>query len=250
MSEQPNSPASSAEQRGVAAPPDDLTGRYTAWRKSSLGSITERLEIAAVFDVLAPIEGKRLLDAGCGDGIYSVEAARRGARVTGLDLSEDMLNEARKRSLAAGVAVDWQPGDVLRLPYPDDSFDIVMAITLLCLVPDPGVAISEMARVLAPGGRLILGDLHRWSLVAAKRRIRGWAGNAFWREAHFWTATELVALMARAGLKPGGKRGAAYFPPFGIAARVLSPFDPFFSRLGTLGAAFLVVEGLKPTSRQ
>lgn len=231
---------------GLDPEEDKLTQRYTAWRNSALGSITERLEIAAVFEMLGSIEGKRLLDVGCGDGIYSVEAARQGARVTGLDLSQEMLGEARKRSLAAGVTVDWQQGDVLRLPYPDNRFDIVIAITLLCLVPDPGAAICEMARVTAPGGRVVLADLHRWSLVAAKRRIRGWGGDEFWRGAHFWTAKELLTLMARAGLGPGRKHGAAYFPPADIAARLLSPVDPLFARLGTLGAAFLVVEGLKP----
>jgi ubiquinone/menaquinone biosynthesis C-methylase UbiE len=228
----------------------NLSQRYAKWRNSTLGSITERLEIAAVFDLLGPIEGKRLLDAGCGDGVYSIEAARRGARVTGLDLSEGMLNEARKRSLAAGVTVDWKRGDVLRLPYPNDSFDIVTAITLLCLVPGPGAAVAEMARVLAPGGRVVIGDLHRWSLVAAKRRLRGWSGNAFWRDAHFWTAKELLALLSHAGLKAGRKRGTAYFPPSGIAARVLSPLEPLFSKLGTFGAAFLVVEGLNPPALQ
>lgn len=70
-----------------------------------------------------------------------MEAARRGARVSGLDLFEDRLGEARKRSLAAGVEVDWQQGDALRLPYPDDSLDIVIAITLLYL--DPSAAICE-----------------------------------------------------------------------------------------------------------
>lgn len=226
---------------------DNLTQRYAAWRTSDLGSITEGIEIATVFEMLGPLEGQRLLDVGCGDGIYSVEAAQRGARVTGLDLSEDMLSEARKRSLREGATIDWRVGDALRLPFADASFDVVIAITLLCLVPTPGAAISEMARVLAPSGRLVIGELHRWSAVAAKRRIRGWGGNEFWCEAHFWTAKELVDLMAQAGLKPGRKRGAAYFPPSDIAARALSRFDPIFSRLGTPGAAFLVVEGLKPS---
>lgn len=227
--------------------PDDLTQRYAAWRQSSLGSITERIEMDAVFDLIGPLEGQRLLDVGCGDGIYSVEAARRGARVTGLDLSEDMLSEAGNRSLPEGVTIDWRVGDALRLPFADASFDVVVAITLLCLVPTPSTAISEMTRVLAPGGRLVVGELHRWSAVAAKRRIRGWGGNEFWREAHFWTAKELVDIMAQAGLKPERKRGAAYFPPSDTAARALSPLDPMFSRLGTLGAAFLIVEGLKPS---
>ncbi len=225
---------------------DSLTQRYVAWRKSALGTITEQLEIAAVFRMLGPLDGKHVLDAGCGDGIYSTEAARRGAHVTGIDMSEAMLAKAKKRSDAQGVAVDWQRGDVQKLSFPDGNFDIVVAITLLCLVSDPRIAIFEMARVLAPGGRLILGDLHRWSLVALKRRVRGWAGNAFWRDAHFWTANELMELMAHAGLQPGRTQGAAYFPPLSFAAQLLAPVDPLFARFGNLGAAFLIVEGVKP----
>lgn len=235
----------SLKRHDSAGPSGDLTQRYADWRRSAVGSLTERFEIAAVFDLLGPLEGKRFLDVGCGDGIYSVEAARRGARVSGLDLSEDMLNKARERSLAEGVKVDWQAGDACRLPYPDCSFDVVVAITLLCLLPTPGAAVSEMVRVLAPGGRLVLGDLNRWSLVAAKRRIRGWGGNAFWREAHLWTAKELLELLTGSGLKPGRKQGAAYFPPVDIAARLLAPADPLLAQLGTFGAAFIAVEGLK-----
>ena len=97
---------------------------------------------------------------------------------------------------------------------------------------------------------MVIGELHRWSLVAAKRRLRGLRGNAFWRDAHFWTAKELLALLSHAGLKAGRNRGTAYFPPSGIAARVLSPVDPLLSKLGTFGAAFLVVEGFKPPALQ
>jgi len=74
---------------------DDLAQRYRAWRTRTLGAVTERLEMAAVLEFLSPVEGKRILDAGCGDGTYSVAAAERGALVTGVDLSEDMLAMAR-----------------------------------------------------------------------------------------------------------------------------------------------------------
>jgi ubiquinone/menaquinone biosynthesis C-methylase UbiE len=225
---------------------DDLAQRYRDWRTSTLGAITERLEMAAVLDVMAPLQGKRVLDAGCGNGTYAIEAAEREALVTGIDLSDDMLAAARARSAARGVAVDWRQGDVLTLPFPDASFDRVIAITLLCLVPDPHGAMRELSRVLAPGGRLVIGELHRYSLWAMKRRIRGWSGDAFWRGARFWTASALRQLLADSGLQPGKARGVAYYPPLAPFARLMAPVDPLLSRLGTLGAAFLIVDGVKP----
>jgi len=201
--------------------------------------------MAAVLELLAPLEGRRVLDAGCGDGAYSLAATERGAIVTGVDLSEDMLALARERSAARGVKVDWRQGDVLALPFPDSSFDLAIAITLLCLVPDPRGAVRELARVLVPGGRLVIGDLHRWSFWAMKRRIRGWSGDTFWRGARFWTVSALQNLLVDSNLHPGRARGVAYYPPLGSLARLLAPVDPLLARLGTFGAAFLVVEGIK-----
>jgi ubiquinone/menaquinone biosynthesis C-methylase UbiE len=224
---------------------DDLAQRYRAWRKRTLGVVTERLEMAAVLELLAPLEGKRVLDAGCGDGVYSIAAAERGAFVTGVDLSEDMLAAAQARSAARGIAVDWRQGDVMALPFPDSGFDLAIAITLLCLVPDPREAVRELARVLVPGGRLVIGELHRWSFWAVQRRIRGWSGDSFWRGTRFWTASALRDLLAGSNLQPGRVRGAVYYPPFGPVARLMAPADPLLGRLGTFGAAFLVVEGVK-----
>ena len=224
---------------------DDLAQRYRAWRTRTLGAVTERLEMAAVLELLAPLEGKRVLDAGCGDGAYSLAATERGAFVTGVDVSAEMLAAAQARSAARGVKVDWRQGDVLALPFPDASFDLAIAITVLCLVSDPQRAVRELARVLVPGGRLVIGDLHRWSLWAMTRRMRGWAGNSFWRGARFWTASALQDLLVDANLRPDRVRGVAYYPPLGSLARVLAPVDPLLARLGTFGAAFLVVEGIK-----
>ncbi len=224
---------------------NDLAQRYKSWRDRSLGVITEHLELAAVLELLGPLEGKRVLDAGCGDGVYALAASERGALVTGMDLSTGMLAVARARSAASGLVVDWTPADVLAIPFPDASFDVVMAITLLCLVPDAMSAVRELSRVLAPGGRLVIGDLHVRSLWAIERRIRGWAGNALWRGAHFWTANGIRKLLIDANMRPGRVRGAVYYPPVEAIARLMAPVDAALSRLGTFGAAFLMVEGVK-----
>jgi len=231
----------------LPAPDENLAHRYRRWRRSTLGSVTERVEMSAVFDLLGALAGKRVLDAGCGDGSYALEAARHGGVVTGIDLSEEMLALARARGAEQGINVDWRYADVISLPFADESFDQVVAITLLCLVPDPRAAVLELSRVLAPGGRLLVAELHRWSIWASIRRIRGWAGNAFWRGTRFWTTSALQRLFLEAGLRPGRVRGSVYYPPLGSAARLLAPVDPLLARIGVCGAALLIVEGVKST---
>jgi 2-polyprenyl-3-methyl-5-hydroxy-6-metoxy-1,4-benzoquinol methylase len=98
--------------------------------------------------------GMRVLDVACGTGVVSVTAARRGARVTGLDLTPELLAIARQNATTAGVTVDWHEGDIERLPFPDAAFDVVTSQFGHIFAPRPDVAIAEMLRVLRPGGTI------------------------------------------------------------------------------------------------
>jgi ubiquinone/menaquinone biosynthesis C-methylase UbiE len=80
------------------------------------------------------------------------------ARVTGIDLSPEMLELARRRISLSGHDIDLRTGDAQDLPFDDESFDVVVCTYSLCNIPDPAVAIAEMRRVLRPGGRLVLVD--------------------------------------------------------------------------------------------
>jgi ubiquinone/menaquinone biosynthesis C-methylase UbiE len=131
---------------------------YERWRRSVVGSITEAREVEIIFDLAGPLEGQRLLDVGCGDGVYLIEAARLGAAATGVDRSEAMLITARRHAADHGVEVELRQGDAHALPFDDGTFDVVVAITMLCLVPDAAKAVNEMARVTVPGGRVIIGS--------------------------------------------------------------------------------------------
>jgi SAM-dependent methyltransferase len=157
-----------------------------------------------------------------------------------------MLAAGRARAEASGVAVQLLQGDVRALPFPDGSFDLVLAVTVLCFVNDAARAVSEMARVLVPGGRLLIGELGRWSLWAAKRRVNGWLRSRVWRAAPFRSARALKGLVTEAGLAVTGVHGAVYYPPFGAMAAVLAGCDAWIGKRTTAGAAFLVVEGRKP----
>jgi ubiquinone/menaquinone biosynthesis C-methylase UbiE len=80
------------------------------------------------------------------------------ARLTGVDLSPEMLVRARSRSVEIGRPIDLKEADVVALPFGDDSFDTVVSTLAMCAVPDDRAGILEMRRVLRPGGRLLLLD--------------------------------------------------------------------------------------------
>jgi SAM-dependent methyltransferase len=219
---------------------------YHRWRGGTLGAITERIEIDLVLDMAGGICGRQVLDVGCGDGMLAASAAGRGAHVNGVDTSLEMLEAARERASLLGPAIRLDRADAEALPFPDASFDVVFAVTVLCFVSDPEAAVREMARVLVPGGRLVLGELGRFSPWAAWRRLRGLCGNRTWRGARFWTIRELEDLVRGGGLKLEVVRGAIYYPPFGLAARLFAPVDHVPRAATTFGAAFLAVAASKP----
>ena len=124
------------------------------------------------YDRLGLTSGDRLLDMGCGAGRHAFEAVRRGAVVTAFDYSDRDVKDAAailvamdQEAVANGTPLDGRGdaccGDGCRLPFPDDTFDRVIASEVLEHIPDDVGAISEMVRVLKPGGT-IAATVPRW----------------------------------------------------------------------------------------
>lgn len=102
----------------------------------------------------------RVLDAGCGTGHTALAFAPHVAEVVGVDLTEAMLAQARALARRRGLAnLSFQRGDVERLPFPDGAFDLVTSRYSAHHYPHPAAALREFARVLRPGGALLLVDV-------------------------------------------------------------------------------------------
>ncbi len=137
----------------VARRPNGSIGR--ALYRRPVGHMPGFRKALAVVPVTAT---DRILDVGCGGGVFLEMALARGCRAAGLDHSPDMVAETWKRN-ARAVAdgrLEVVQGDAAALPYPDSLFSAVFCLHAFFFFPHPAEAIAEMARVLAPGGRMAI----------------------------------------------------------------------------------------------
>lgn len=166
--------------------------------------------------------GENVLDVGTGTGVVAITAARAGARVTGLDLTPALLEQARENARIAQMEqIVWTEGDAENLPYSDASFDVVVSQFGHMFAPRPEIVVAEMRRVLKPGGRVAF---------------------ATWPPEHF--IGRMFAFVGRNSPPP--PPGAAAPPQWGspaiITERLAASFEaPFFAR-GTMLFPALSVE--------
>ncbi|MDR9382536.1 MAG: methyltransferase domain-containing protein [Natronomonas sp.] len=160
---------------------NDVAKAYDDKRFSGGGRFIDRREKAAVLDALAPVEDKRILEVACGTGRFTVMLADRGANIVGMDISEAMLEQGRRKARAAGVAetLSFMQADAGRLPFPDDHFDTVFAMRFFHLAPDPGGFIEEMCRVSKSQvffdtfNRYSTRSIYNWALPMGSRLYSG-----------------------------------------------------------------------------
>lgn len=117
----------------------------------------EKLQFSGGREWLGERARGRILEVAIGTG-RNLPHYPADTTITGIELSPAMLAIARQRAADLGREVDLREGDAEHLPFPDGSFDTVVCALSLCTIPDPATAINEMARVLVPGGRLLLLD--------------------------------------------------------------------------------------------
>lgn len=122
---------------------------FSRFMESSATEFLDRIEVP---------RGARLLDVATGSGQLALMAARRGARVTGIDIATNSIAAARGRAASEGLDARFDEEDAESLPYPDDSFDVVTSIFGAMFAPRPELVAHELVRVCRPGGTIAMAN--------------------------------------------------------------------------------------------
>ncbi|MFJ6216682.1 class I SAM-dependent methyltransferase [Streptomyces sp. NPDC092296] len=189
---------------GTVDPPkvndyDSFAEAYSAENETSL--VNAYYERPTMLALAGDVAGRRVLDAGCGSGPLSAALRDRGALVSGFDASSGMLELARRR---LGGGADLRVADLgSPLPYPDDTFDDVVASLVLHYLEDWGPALAELRRVLKPGGRLIASVEHPFAIhlmhcLAGREADHSYFDTTNWTEEwHIGGQTPLMSIWHR-----------------------------------------------------
>ena len=146
---------------------DNWPDRYNDWFMTPIGKLVKEYEGAVINEFLQPAIGEKILDAGCGSGIFTLDFLAAGAHVVGLEISLPMLAEARNKT--AAYPFFGVQGDILSLPFQNDTFDKVVSVTALEFIEDARGAVEEMFRVTRSGGAVVVASLNSLSPWAFRR---------------------------------------------------------------------------------
>lgn len=165
---------------------------YDKWYETDLGKHTASAQNELMINLLKPIPGQRLLDIGCGTGTHLELFRRLGLDATGLEPSIFMLKKAKEKQKNK-LELILAKGE--ELPIKDNAFDLTILFTTLEFCQNPAKVLKEAGRVTKK--KIFIGVLNSWSLLAIRRRVRGWLKPSIYKKAEFYNICKLKKILKR-----------------------------------------------------
>jgi ubiquinone/menaquinone biosynthesis C-methylase UbiE len=172
---------------------DDWPEKYDKWFETPIGALVKIYESKLLLDMLGPDQGEIILDMGCGTGVFTIDILSFGPHVIGLDISQPMVIRAchkAKKYPFSGIV-----GDMMSLPFADDSFDKVVSMTAIEFVKDAQRAVKELFRVTRRGGRIVVTTLNSLSPWAARRMDEAKKGPSIFEKTIFRSPDEIRSIV-------------------------------------------------------
>jgi len=158
---------------------NDNAGAWTRLSRAGYDVYRDFLNTPAFLRMLPDVKGLRGLDLGCGEGHNTRLLARRGAKMTGIDIAERFIAHARRAERDEPLGIEYRPASAVELPFADASFDFATAFMSLMDMPENDLALGEAARVLKAGGFLQFSITHPCLDVPHYKNLRDETGRTY-----------------------------------------------------------------------
>lgn len=172
---------------------DTWTAKYDNWFKTSWGIFVKEYESRLLLKLLNPLPGEKILDLGCGTGVFTIDVMASGPTITGVDISQPMLRKAVMKT--SKYAFTGICADMRALPFADSSFDKVLSMTALEFIEDAKQAIAEIDRVTRKKGTIVLTTLNSLSPWAKRRLKAAQKGHSLFQKIFFRSPDEMRSLV-------------------------------------------------------
>ena len=172
---------------------DEWPEKYDRWFETPIGALVKKYENELLLELLQPGPQEKILDVGCGTGIFTLNILEFGPRITGLDISYPMLKRAEQK--AQGYPFRAVAGDMRYLPFADECFDKAVSMTALEFIADARTAIEDLFRVTKRGGVVVVTTLNSRSPWAERRKKKADTGHALFQKMIFRSPEDMRALV-------------------------------------------------------
>ena len=218
---------------------DEWPEKYDQWFTTPIGALVKKYETELMLELLKPVSGEQVLDAGCGTGVFTFDILASGANVIGLDISLPMLRRAGEKL----AAYPFFPvlGDIAKLPFREGIFDKVVSITAIEFIKDAKRCVAELFRVTKRGGVVTVANLNSLSPWAICRIEKAKKEKSIFHEAIFRSPDDLVSLVP----VKGEVRTAVHFQKEDLLEKAVETERQGRIR-GLSTGAFAMVQWFKP----
>jgi len=217
----------------------DAAQDYDSWFQTPFGRYADLLEKELMFRFIGDVKGKKVLDFGCGTGNFSVELAKRGAKVTGVDISSELLKTAKNKARENKLRIKFVKSEIEKFKS-KEKFDIITSVAACEFIKDPKQAVEQAKKSLKSGGKIVIGTLNKWSLYTILKKFEGrFKSRSFFHGARFYSIWEIQKMF-----KIREWASTLFAPHFlpGWAITFFRPLEGLLSTIFSPLGAFLVME--------